>query len=141
MPSFSWEHASGCTSQQVQFLFQRNSVLQSKRTQTYNPAMKNLSFIAVNALTISADAVHVSSNDLLFFFFFKREVTLNLKLVQLKRVPLVEFMYRVFTRMPGGVTVGDSGLCCCVPCLLSAINSLCCVLLNLGLLRPRSALL
>ena len=27
-------------------------------------------------------------------------------------VPLVEFMYRVSTRMPGGVTVGDSGLCC-----------------------------
>ena len=26
--------------------------------------------------------------------------------------------------MPGGVTVGVSGLCCCVPCLLSAINSL-----------------
>ena len=30
-------------------------------------------------------------------------------------VPSVEFMYLVFTRMPGGVTVGDSGLCCCVP--------------------------
>ena len=27
--------------------------------------------------------------------------------------------------MSGGVTVGDSGICCCVPCLLSAINSLC----------------
>ena len=25
------------------------------------------------------------------------------------------------TRMPGGVTVGDSGLCCYVPCLLSAV--------------------
>ena len=24
-----------------------------------------------------------------------------------------------FTRMPGGVTFGNSGLCCCVPCLLS----------------------
>ena len=30
-------------------------------------------------------------------------------------VPLVEFLYLVFTCMPGGVTVGDSGLCCCVP--------------------------
>ena len=27
--------------------------------------------------------------------------------------------------MPGGVTVGDSGLCCCVLCLSSAIISLC----------------
>ena len=36
----------------------------------------------------------------------------------------MEFIYLVFTRMPGGVTVGDSGLCCCVPCLLNAMNSL-----------------
>ena len=35
-------------------------------------------------------------------------------------VHLVEFMYPAFTNMPGGVAVGDSGLCCCVPCLLSA---------------------
>ena len=28
----------------------------------------------------------------------------------------------VFTRMPGGVTVGDSGLCCCVPCLWSGTD-------------------
>ena len=27
-------------------------------------------------------------------------------------VSLVEFMYLALTRMPGGVTVGDSGLCC-----------------------------
>ena len=40
-------------------------------------------------------------------------------------VPVVVFMFLVFTRMPGGVTVGDSGLCCCVPCLSSAIVSLC----------------
>ena len=40
-------------------------------------------------------------------------------------VPLVEFMCLVFTHTPGGVTVGDSGLCCCVPCLSSAIISLC----------------
>ena len=40
-------------------------------------------------------------------------------------VPLVEFLYLVFTRTLDGVTVGDSGLCCCVPCLSSAINSLC----------------
>ena len=42
-----------------------------------------------------------------------------------ENVPLVEFLYRVFTRMPGRVTVGDSGLCCCVPRLSSAIISLC----------------
>ena len=29
-------------------------------------------------------------------------------------VPFVKFMYPVSTRMPGGVTVGDSDLCCCV---------------------------
>ena len=40
-------------------------------------------------------------------------------------VPLVGFIYLVFTRTPGGVTVGDSGLCCCVPCLSSAVISLC----------------
>ena len=38
---------------------------------------------------------------------------------------LVEFIYLIFTRMPGGVTVGDLGLCCCVPCPSSAIISLC----------------
>ena len=37
----------------------------------------------------------------------------------------LEFIYLVFTRMPGGITVSDSGLCCCVPCLSGAINSLC----------------
>ena len=31
----------------------------------------------------------------------------------------------VFTRTPGGVNVSDSDLCCCVPCLSSAIISLC----------------
>ena len=39
-------------------------------------------------------------------------------------VPLVGFIYLVFTRMPGRVTVSYSGLCCCVPCLSSAIISL-----------------
>ena len=39
--------------------------------------------------------------------------------------PLVEFIYLVFTRTPGGVTEGDSGLCCCVPCLSNAIFPLC----------------
>ena len=38
-------------------------------------------------------------------------------------VPLVEFIYTVSTRMPVGATVGDSCLCCCVPCLLSASDS------------------
>ena len=42
----------------------------------------------------------------------------------LEDVTLVEFMYLVFTRMSGGVTVGDSSLCCCVPCLLSSVASL-----------------
>ena len=40
-------------------------------------------------------------------------------------VPLVVFMYLVFTRTPGGVTVDDSGLYCCVPCMSSAIIPLC----------------
>ena len=40
-------------------------------------------------------------------------------------VLLVELMYVVFTRMLGGVTVGESGICCCVPCLSSATISLC----------------
>ena len=31
----------------------------------------------------------------------------------LEDVPLVECMYLVFTRMQGGVTVGDSGLLLC----------------------------
>ena len=35
----------------------------------------------------------------------------------------------LFTRMPGGVTVGDLGLFCCVPCLLTAVTSLCLSLL------------
>ena len=39
-------------------------------------------------------------------------------------VSLVEFIYLVFTRTPGGVTVGDSGLCCCVPCLSNGFISL-----------------
>ena len=40
-------------------------------------------------------------------------------------VHLVEIIYLLFTCMPGGVTVGDSGHCCCVPCLSNAIVSLC----------------
>ena len=32
--------------------------------------------------------------------------------------------------LPGGVTVGDSGLCCCVPCLSSAIISPCLLILH-----------
>ena len=42
-----------------------------------------------------------------------------------ENVPLVEFIYLVFTGTLGGVTVGDSGLCRCVLCLSSAIISLC----------------
>ena len=47
-------------------------------------------------------------------------------------VPLVEFIYPVFTGMPGGITVGSSDLCCCVPCLSSAVISLCLVMIFLG---------
>ena len=47
-----------------------------------------------------------------------------------ENVPLVEFLYFVFTRTPGGVTGGDSGLCSCVPCLSSAIISLCLLILH-----------
>ena len=39
-------------------------------------------------------------------------------------VPLVEFMYLAFNRMPGRFTEGDSGNCC-APCLSSALISLC----------------
>ena len=35
----------------------------------------------------------------------------------------MEFMYLVVIRMLGGVTIGDSGLCRCVHCLSSAVNS------------------
>ena len=51
-------------------------------------------------------------------------------------VPLVEFIYLVFTRTPGGVTIGDSGVCCCVPCLSSAIISLRLLIRNLILYSP-----
>ena len=40
-------------------------------------------------------------------------------------VPSVEFIYLVFTGTPGGVTVGSSGLCCCVPYLSSVFIPLC----------------
>ena len=45
--------------------------------------------------------------------------------VSFEDVPLMDFMCLVFTHIPGGVTVDDSGLGCCVPCLSSAIISLC----------------
>ena len=38
-------------------------------------------------------------------------------------VPLVEFTYPVFTRMPVGITEGDSGLCYFDPCLLNPFLS------------------
>ena len=31
---------------------------------------------------------------------------------------MVEFVYLIFTHMPGRVTVDDSGLCYCILCLL-----------------------
>ena len=52
-------------------------------------------------------------------------------------VPLVEFTRLVFTRTPGGVTVGDSGLCCCVLCLSSAIIPLCSLILLLYFQVPQ----
>ena len=48
----------------------------------------------------------------------------------IENVSLVEFIYVVSTRTPGGVTVGDSGLCCCVLCLSNAIISLCSLILH-----------
>ena len=45
-------------------------------------------------------------------------------------VRIYKFIYLVFTGMPGGVTVGDSGLCCYFPCLLSASISLCLMILE-----------
>ena len=43
----------------------------------------------------------------------------------LEDVSLREFIYLVFTHMRYGVTVGDSGLYGCVPCLSSTFISLC----------------
>ena len=54
-------------------------------------------------------------------------------------VPL-EFTYLVVTRMPGGVTEGDSGLCCCVPCLSSAIISLGLLILIMDLICPQGCI-
>ena len=51
------------------------------------------------------------------------------QLHQFEDVPLVEFMCLVFTCMPGGVTKGDSALCC-VCCPLSTIISLCLLILH-----------
>ena len=48
---------------------------------------------------------------LVAYFFF----------VVVEDVPVVVFMFLVFTRMPGGVTVGDSGLCCCVSCVFDGM--------------------
>ena len=42
----------------------------------------------------------------------------------------MEFVYLVFTHTPGGVTLDDPGLCCCVPCLSSAIIPLCLLILH-----------
>ena len=51
----------------------------------------------------------------------KNDIVKKLDDVPLEDVPLMEFIYLVFTRTPDGVAVGDSGLCCCVSCLSSAI--------------------
>ena len=57
-------------------------------------------------------------------FLVLRSRDLNKLSSAFEDAPLVELMYLVFTRMSGGGTVGDSGLCGCVPCLSSAIVSL-----------------
>ena len=51
----------------------------------------------------------------------KNDIVKKLDDVPLEDVPVIEFIYLVFTRTPDGVAVGDSGLCCCVSCLSSAI--------------------
>ena len=42
----------------------------------------------------------------------------------MKDASLKKGLYRVFTHTLGGVIMGNAGLCHCVPCLLSATNSL-----------------
>ena len=64
----------------------------------------------VSPIVPEMEGIYATGGILFFFFFFED-------------VPLVEFIYPVFTRTPGGVTVGDSGLRCRVPCLSSAIIS------------------
>ena len=54
---------------------------------------------------------------------------------------LMMMMFHVFNHMPGGATIDDSGLCCCVPCLLSAVNSTCLFIysadsVDFGLINP-----
>ena len=44
-------------------------------------------------------------------------------------------MYRVFACMPGDVTVSDSGLCCCVPCLSGALFSFALVMAEVNNVR------
>ena len=44
-------------------------------------------------------------------------------------------MYLVFECAPDRVTVSDSGLCCCIPCLLSAMISHC-LLVSISFLVP-----
>ena len=46
-------------------------------------------------------------------------------------------VHLVYTQIPGGVTIGDSGLCCCVPCPSSTIISLCLLILH-KCFRPHS---
>ena len=47
------------------------------------------------------------------FFMFSVDVKQHLKNIIFEDVPLVEFMYLVFTRMPGeSYRIGDSGLSC-----------------------------
>ena len=50
-------------------------------------------------------------------------------------------MYPAFTRMTGGVTTGNSGLCCCPPYLFSAINSLSLLAHNIAQLTCRLSLM
>ena len=70
-------------------------------------------FVALCALN---GGVYYATWDILFFF--------------LTDVPLVAFIYLVFIRMPGGITEGDSGHCCCAPCLSRAILSICLLIVS-----------
>ena len=67
---------------------------------------------SVFAICLYLSRVCTEGHPFFFFFFFED-------------ARLLEFIYLVFTRTPVGLTIGNSCLCCCVPCLSSAIISLC----------------
>ena len=73
------------------------------------------------SLTVSADVKHYvyllnySVSPSLISLMVYVDVKYHVYLLPfLQDVPLVEFLYLVFTHIQLRVTVGDSGLCCCV---------------------------